>query len=199
MNSFAKFSVRTIKTFAVFALLMILAAVPASAQKKNKKDKSDDPAAQAAAEAALPRSDGSAIDQTVSEFLGYWQIGDTDMLHRYFADNVVVVSGAWEPPIVGWANYLTAYQAQRARITSGRMDRLNTVSNVAGNTAWVTYQWVYTAVVSGNPSVSHGHTTLLMNKQGDRWVIVLNHTSAVDEGTPAPPGTPANPVQSGKP
>src|SRR5437899_3977272 len=60
--------------------------------------------------------------------LGAWQIGDVEMLHKYYADDVTVVSGAWEPPLVGWANYLRAYQSQRERMTAGRLDRNNTRS-----------------------------------------------------------------------
>ncbi len=197
MNPFAKFCAGAIKPFAILALLMIVAATPAAAQKKNKKGQIDESPAQAdAAAAGLQRPDSAVIEQTVGEFLGYWQIGDIDMLHRYFADNVAVVSGAWEPPIIGWDKYVVAYQAQRARVSGGRMDRSNTISNVIGNTAWVTYQWTYTAIVDGMQSISHGHTSLVLAKQANRWVIVLNHTSAVDEGAPLPSTASAGPSAS---
>jgi ketosteroid isomerase-like protein len=190
MKPFANFCAKALQPFAILALLVTVAATPAAAQKK-KKNQDDPAAAQAASsESNLARPASAVIEQTVSEFLGYWQIGDTDMLHRYFADNVAVISGAWEPPIIGWDKYLVAYQAQRARVSGGRMDRTNTFSNVSGNSAWVTYQWTYTAIVDGKPSVSHGHTSLVLNKQNDKWVIVLNHTSAVDDGTPTPASTP---------
>jgi ketosteroid isomerase-like protein len=196
MKPFAKFCTGAIQPLAILALLMIVAATPAAAQKK-KKNQDDAAAAQAASnESSLARPDATVVEQTVGEFLGYWQIGDIDMLHRYFADNVAVVSGAWEPPIIGWDKYLAAYQAQRARVSGGRMDRTNTFSNVTGNTAWVTYQWTYTAVVDGKPSVSHGHTSLVLNKQADRWVIVLNHTSQVGESTPLAASAPAGPSAS---
>ena len=61
--------------------------------------------------------DSQAIDQAIGEALGYWQIGDVDSLHKYYADDVVVVSGAWEPPVIGWDNFLKAYQAQRAQVS----------------------------------------------------------------------------------
>ena len=78
--------------------------------------------------------DSQVIDQTVGEALGYWQIGDLDSLHKYYSDDVVVVSGLWEPPIIGWANYAKAYTDQRHRVYQGqRMDRSNTLIKVNGN------------------------------------------------------------------
>ena len=35
-------------------------------------------------------------------------------------------------------------------------------------------------MVDGKVAQFHGHTTLVLNKQGDRWVIVLDHSSIVD-------------------
>jgi hypothetical protein len=43
-----------------------------------------------------------------------------------------------------------------------------------------------------------GHTTLILAKQVDRWVITLNHSSVVDSTLPEPV-TPAISVQPGKP
>jgi hypothetical protein len=79
-----------------------------------------------------------------------------------------------------------AYQAQRARITAGRMDRTNTYIKVEGNSAWATYQFYYAATMEGKVSESRGHTTLILNKRGDRWVIVLNHSSIVDSAFASP-------------
>jgi ketosteroid isomerase-like protein len=79
-----------------------------------------------------------------------------------------------------------AYQAQRARVTSGRMDRTNTYIKVEGNSAWATYQFYYTATMEGKVSESRGHTTLILSKRADRWVIVLNHSSIVDSAFASP-------------
>jgi ketosteroid isomerase-like protein len=177
----AKFHSSAIKSCAIFAVLLMIVATPAIAQKKNKKTKNEDLSQQANSPGnALPRSPGEAIDRAVGEALGYWQIGDVESLRQYYADNVVfVVSGGWEPPIVGWANYAAAYQAQRAHVSGGRLDRSNTYSKINGDSAWVTYQWEYMALVDGKQSDIHGHTTLVLNKQGERWVIVLDHSSAI--------------------
>jgi ketosteroid isomerase-like protein len=142
--------------------------------------------------------DGQVIDQTIGEALGYWQIGDTDSMHKYYAEDVVLVSGAWEPPIIGWDNFLKAYQAQRAQVSGARMDRSNTVIKVNGNSAWATYQFVYAAQMEGKVVQFRGHTTLFLVKQADRWVITLNHSSVVDSSLPEP-ATPMGSAQPGKP
>jgi ketosteroid isomerase-like protein len=159
----------------VVTLILMATAMPAAAQKSKDKKKDQPPAdSQAIPKPLIP--DSQAIDQTVGEALGYWQIGDVDSLHKYYADDVVVVSGLWEPPVIGWANYAKAYAEQRSRVTGGRMERSNTLIKVTGNSAWATYQFVYVVMADGKVAKSHGHTTLILNKQGDRWVIVLDHS-----------------------
>jgi ketosteroid isomerase-like protein len=143
-------------------------------------------------------SETQEVDQAVGQSLGYWQIGDADSLHKYYADDVVVVTGDWSPPLIGWDNYLKAYQAQRARVTGGRLDRLNTYIKTDGNSAWVTYQFYYVTSVEGRVSESRGHTTMILNKRGDRWVIVLNHSSIV-ESTLASPVPAASSPQPARP
>jgi ketosteroid isomerase-like protein len=174
------------------ALVLAAAAIPASAQKKpkNKNQPAADPGVDIKAEMHAP--DSQAIDEAIGEALGYWQIGDTDSLHKYYAEDVVLVSGAWEPPIIGWDNFLKAYQAQRAQISGARMDRSNTVIKVNGNFAWATYQFVYAAQMQDKVIQYRGHTTLILAKPADRWVITLNHSSIVDSTlpeSPAPVGT----------
>jgi ketosteroid isomerase-like protein len=184
---------------AVLALLLVAVAVPAAAQK-NKDKKKQQPQSESTPDTKnLPSmSDTQAIDLAIGQSLGYWQIGDVDSLHKYYADDVVVVTGDWSPPLIGWDNYAKAYQAQRARVTGGRMDRTNTFIKIDGNTAWATYQFYYVTSLNNQTSESRGHTTLILNKRGDRWVIVLNHSSIV-EPTPASPVPAADSPQSGRP
>jgi ketosteroid isomerase-like protein len=181
-------------------LALVLAVTPVAAQKKDKNKKTTK--ANADAEADLrsvmpPLPDTQAVDQAVGEMLGYWQIGDIDSLHKYYADNVVMVSGAFEPPVIGWDNFVRAYQAQRANVTGQRLERSNTYIKVNGDSAWATYQFLYDAIVAEGKVVQfRGHTTLVLNKIAGRWVIVLNHSSIVDSTNPsatapagsAPPG-----------
>jgi len=190
MKTFAAYCGKVCGALLVLALVLTAFAEPAAAQKKNKNQPSPD--AQSESKALLPEPDSQAVDRAVGESLGYWQIGDIDSLHKYYSDDVVVVSGAWEQPVIGWDNFLKSYQAQRAAVTGGRVDRSNTYIKVNGNSAWATYQFVYTAMADNKVIQFHGHTTLVLNKQGDRWVIVLNHSSIVDSTTsnPAPPAEP---------
>jgi ketosteroid isomerase-like protein len=180
------------------ALLLLSVATPAAAQKKDKQKQAPKTESSPDVPAMLPMPDTQAIDLAVGQSLGYWQIGDVDSLHRYYADDVVVVTGDWTPPLVGWDSYAKAYQAQRARVAGGRMDRTNTLIKVNGNSAWATYQFYYVTSVDGKVSESRGHTTLVLNKHGDRWVIVLNHSSIV-ESTLASPVPAADSPQPGRP
>ncbi len=186
MRKFAATCTRMCAALFVMALVLTAFAPPAAAQKKNKKNDQPSPAIEEDGKAMLPESDSQAVDRAVGESLGYWQIGDIDSLHKYYSDDVVVVSGAWEPPVIGWDNFLKSYQAQRAAVTGGRVDRSNTYIKVNGNSAWATYQFVYTAMADNRVVQFHGHTSLVLNKQGDRWVIVLNHSSIVDSSTSSP-------------
>lgn len=169
------------------AMLLLALAAPAGAQKKDKKKQPDNPTAPAGTSMLPPQPDSQVIDRTVGEAMGYWQIGDVESLHKYYADDVVVVSGVWEPPVIGWDNYVKAYQEQRSRVTGGRMDRTNTVIQVNGNSAWATYQFDYVASADGKVAEFRGHTSLVLNKRADRWVIVLNHSSIVEASPSAVP------------
>jgi len=189
-------SARCLRIWIILALALMAFANPAGAQKKdkNKNSPASDPGADL--KSAMHPPDSQAIDRAIGEALGYWQIGDTESMHKYYAEDVVLVSGAWEPPIIGWDNFLKAYQAQRAQVNGARMDRSNTLIKVNGNTAWATYQFLYTAQMEGKVAQFRGHTTLALMKQGDRWVITLNHSSIVDSSMPES-ATPTSSTQPG--
>lgn len=168
------------------AALLLALAWPSSAQK-DKKKKADP----ADAKLSLPMGDEQQIDYLISEMLGAWQVGDTERLHKDYADDVSVVNGIWAPPVFGWTSYLAAYQQQRARMQQVRLDRSNTYIKLNGNTAWACYQWDFSAVVDGQPTVARGQTTLILEKRGDHWVIGHNHTSMAPTAEPvAPANTP---------
>ncbi len=131
--------------------------------------------------ALVPQTDEQKIDVLLSEMLAAWQIGDVDLLRKYNADDVMVVSGVYEPPVVGWANYAAAYRAQRQRIEQVRMERRNTYIFVRGNVAWATYQWEFSALTDGRPSAAQGHSTIILEKRGGQWLVVHNHTSIVGQ------------------
>ncbi len=185
-------------------ILVGLAGAAPAGQKKKKDQSRDQSKSGSATDVPVRLPDEQAIDLAISEMLGAWQVADVEMLHKYFADDVTVVSGTWEPPIVGWASYVKAYRAQRERMQSGRLDRSNTYVNVRGSLAYAAYQWEFSALVDGKPAGARGHTTLLLEKRKDRWVIVHNHTSMVQEmrapepvPPPAAPKPPAQPAAPG--
>ena len=174
------------------AILLGVSSIGAG-QKKDKKKKDNASASENTAP-ALPLGDEQQIDYLISTMLGAWQVGDLERLRQCYADDVTIVNGAWARPIIGWSNYAAIYQQQHARMQQIRMDRSNTYIKLAGTVAWAFYQWDFGAVVDGQPSAAQGHTTLIFQKQNNRWVIVHNHTSFAQPpskaGSQVPGGTP---------
>jgi ketosteroid isomerase-like protein len=167
--------------------LCLASASTAAAQKKKKNQDDSQPTPPASVAASAP--DETKIDFVIGEFLGAWQLGDIEKMHKNIADDVSVVAGTWTPPAVGWTNYLAAYQAQRARMQQVRMDRSNTLIRIVptGQFAWACYQWDFSAVVDGTPMAAEGQTTLVLEKKNENWVIVHNHTSLVQASQPTAP------------
>jgi ketosteroid isomerase-like protein len=191
---FNYFSDRTIRAASALFLgtaLLLTCSSPAAAQKKKKNDPPP-----ADTKPALPMGDEQAVDYTISEMLGAWQLGDIEKLHKDYADDVSIVNGIWAPPVFTWTNYLAAYQQQRARMQQVRMDRSNTYIKLVGTFAWACYQWDFSAVVDGQPTTAKGQTTLILQKKTDHWVIVHNHTSVAPT---AQPTVPANTPQVAQP
>jgi len=190
---------RCLRIWIILALALMAVAIPAGAQKKDKNKNKNTPTTDPTEDikSAIHTPDSQAIDQAIGEALGYWQIGDAESMHKYYAEDVVLVSGAWESPVIGWDNFLRAYKAQRAQVSGARMDRSNTLIKVNGDSAWATYQFIYVAQMEGKVVQFRGHTTLVLVKQADRWVITLNHSSVVDSSVPEP-ATPTDSTQPGK-
>jgi uncharacterized protein (TIGR02246 family) len=139
---------------------------------------------------AVRGSENNIIDYQLSEMLAAWQIGDAALLRSCYTENVTVVSGVYEAPVVGRENFIAAYQQQRARMEKVQVERENTIIAVRGNVAWAAYQWKITAMVDGRGAGFRGHATLVLEKGKDRWLIAHNHTSLVNEPPAAPPQNP---------
>jgi uncharacterized protein (TIGR02246 family) len=175
---------------AMLAAPALVAGISAAQNNKKNDNKQTDTTSLLPA-GSMP--DAQAIDLVVGQMLGAWQVGEVEMMRKYYADDVVVISGAWEQPLIGWENYARAYQSQYARMNGCRLERTNTYAKVLGEDAWVTYQWQFSGQVDGAPSSAVGHTTLVLQKRAGTWVIVLNHTSQVAERAQpvtAPPTSP---------
>jgi ketosteroid isomerase-like protein len=197
MRKVATKHARGFRIWIILALALMAVAIPAGAQKKDKNKNTPTTEPGEELKSAMRMPDSQAVDQAIGEALGYWQIGDVESMHKYYAEDVVLVSGAWEPPIIGWVNFLKAYQAQRAQVNGARIDRSNTLIKVNGNSAWATYQFVYAAQKEDKVVQFRGHTTLFLVKQTDRWVITLNHSSVVDSSLPEL-ATPMDSAQPGR-
>jgi ketosteroid isomerase-like protein len=180
---------RVVLGFLLCSALLFGLAGPAAAQQKEKKNKKDTPPANGTP--ATMMSDEQQVDYQISTMLGAWQFGDASKLHESYADDVIIVSGVWGPPIIGWANYAPLYQQQRGRMHQVRMDRSNTFIKVAGTFAWACYQWDFSATIEGLMSGSQGQTTLIFEKRNGKWLIVHNHTSMI-QGKMANPAAPGN-------
>jgi ketosteroid isomerase-like protein len=186
----------------LFVLALSLALASSTFAQKDKKKKGQDDAAAAqtvSTNLMQNQPDQDKIDFAISEMLGAWQIGDVEKLHRNIADDIIVVNGIWAPPVLGWNNYLTSYQSQRARTQQIRLDRTNTLIRVSGNTASACYQWDFSGVVDGQQSGARGQTTLLLEKRADKWMIILNHTSIVETGLAPTPGMQTQPQPQPQP
>jgi ketosteroid isomerase-like protein len=181
---------RIVGVFLLLAFCLASAGV-ADAQKKKKSQDDTQPTPPPSVAAAAP--DETKIDFVIGEFLGAWQLGDIDKMHKNVADDISVVAGTWTPPALGWPSYLAAYQAQRARMQQVRMDRSNTLIRIGptGQFAWACYQWDFSALVDGNPMTAEGQTTLVLEKKNENWLIVHNHTSLVQTSQNASPASPA--------
>jgi ketosteroid isomerase-like protein len=143
-------------------------------------------------------SDADQIDRAIGEMLAAFELGKTEMMHKYYSDNVTFVSGAYEPPITGWQNYVPLYERQRAPFQGIQVIRRNTIVFPHGDVAWAMYQWEFDAMLNQQPYTARGQTTLIFNKVGGNWLIVHNHTSEIAappapalQAAPAKPQTPA--------
>jgi ketosteroid isomerase-like protein len=178
--------------------LSLASALGAHAQ--NKKKKNEPPKVDnSSANPIVPLTDEQQIDYMLSEYLGAWQIGDTERLHKHYSDDVSVVSGGWNAPVIGWTSYLALYQQQRSHLQQVRLDRMNTYIKVNGTTAWTCYQWEFQAVVDGTPTGARGQTTLVLVKKDNRWLIAHDHTSIVETAKQTQPAAPPSGTPTGTP
>jgi ketosteroid isomerase-like protein len=181
---------------ALFLTIAVALAFTPGAFAQNNKKKKNQPTPTVEndnAHPVVPLTDEQQIDYLLSEYLGAWQLNDVEKMHKDYSDDVTVVSGGWNAPIAGWTNYVTLYQQQRSHMQRVRMDRMNTMIKVNGNTAWVCYQWEFEALVDGVSNLVHGQTTLVLVRKDVRWLIIHDHTSVVESKKQGPAsGTPAS-------
>jgi ketosteroid isomerase-like protein len=184
--------------FMAAVLIFAISCGAVAAQKSQKKNKNQPADTTDQSMAALSLPVAQQVDTVIGEMLGAFQLGDMDMMHKYYADNATFVSGVYEPPVVGWVNYLPLYKSGMAGFEGIQVIRRNTYIFNRSDVAWAMYQWEFLSTFNGKPYSAEGQTTLVLNKVGDKWLIVHNHTSQVQPPAPVqqsaePSGTPQQP------
>ncbi len=185
-----------IRALAVVAVTLLLSS--GAWAQKNKKNQnattSDQPMP------SVPMSATDEIEHNIGEMLAAQQLGNMELMHKYYSDSATFVSSDYGPPILGWKTWAAGYERQKAAFQQMQIIRRNTFIYTHADVAWATYQWDFAAVLAtGKGYDARGQTTLVFNKVGNDWLIVHNHT-AVDCGSLAPvEATPAAPPQSGTP
>jgi ketosteroid isomerase-like protein len=169
----------------IFSTAVLSAGAWAGQNKKKKKSDAD----ATAPAPILPAT--TQIERNIGEMLVAFQLGDSDAMHKYYSDDATFVrSGAYQPPIIGWAAYALEYKSGSSAFRGMQIIRRNTLIFTQPDVAWATYQWEFNSTVSGKPFAANGQTTLVFNKVGDNWLIVHNHTSQICPAVPAPVQTP---------
>jgi len=175
----AKFFCARFFSACLAAIVMFTMGTSAANGQKNKKSNNKDAAPSDQAAQAPIGTDNDQIETDIGEMLGAFQIGDVEMMHKHYSENVTFVSGEYAPPIVGWQDYAALYARQRTAFQGMQIIRRNTLIVTRGDFAWATYQWEFDSSVNGQPYQLRGHTTLIFNKVGSNWLIVHNHTSGI--------------------
>jgi ketosteroid isomerase-like protein len=170
----------------LLAAALILAVAPSDAGQKNKKQKNSDASSDTPLASGLPdtpKAESDKINEDIGEMLGAFQVGNTDIMHKYYSDDCTFVQSTYDPPVIGWQNYVALYDREKAAFQGMQLIRRNTNIFVHGDVAWAAYQWEFDGMWDGRPYMVQGQTTLVLTKVAGNWLIVHNHTSEV---MPAP-------------
>ena len=180
---------------AVLVMLLLCSGVWAQKNKKNQPAP-DQPSP------SMPMTPNDQIEHNIGEMLAAQQLGNLELMHKYYSDSATFVSSDYGPPIVGWKNWADGYERQKAAFQQMQIVRRNTYIYIHGDVAWATYQWDFSAMLAtGKGYDARGQTTLVLTKAGSDWLVVHNHT-AVDcsslapaEATPVTPAPSVGPAQ----
>jgi ketosteroid isomerase-like protein len=184
---------RAIRGLAGVALILLLSSGVWAQKNKKNQPAPDQPLP------SMPMTPNDQIEHNIGEMLAAQQLGNLELMHKYYADSATFVSSDYGPPIVGWKNWADGYERQKAAFQQMQIVRRNTFIYIHADVAWATYQWDFSAMLAtGKGYDARGQTTLVFTKVGNDWLVVHNHT-AVDCGSLAPaeavPVTPATPAQ----
>jgi uncharacterized protein (TIGR02246 family) len=129
------------------------------------------------------------IEAVLAAVIDAYRAGDYTAMGQYYAADVTMVSGDYNPPVVGWKEAETRYRQIHTNLAGVELIRENTRITRRGNFAWAVYQWRFAAMMGKEGVAAVGHTTLLLEKRRGHWIIVHNHTSAL-----MPPPAPEKPA-----
>ena len=123
--------------------------------------------------------------------LAGFELGNVEMMHKYYADNVTFVSGDYAPPIVGWQNYVPLYQRQATAFSGMQLVRRNTIIFPHGDVAWAMYQWEFDSRIQ-RAAVQRARPNNV-DLQQDRWELADRAQphigGSVDSGSAQPPAS----------
>lgn len=132
---------------------------------------------------AAPVEAGSTEEQKIEAVIAAvveaYRTGNYATLGRYYAPEVTVVPGDYNPPVAGWPNVEQRYRESFANLTGAEMVRENTRIERRGNLAWAVYEWRFLGNLGEQTVAAAGHTTLILEKRRGNWVVVHNHTSVI--------------------
>jgi ketosteroid isomerase-like protein len=188
--------VEAIRALAVAAVLLLFSSGVWAQKNKKNQPTSDQPMP------SMPMSPHEEVERDIGQMLAAQQLGNMELMHKYYSDSATFVSSDYGPPIVGWKSWAAGYERQKAAFQQMQIIRRNTFIYMHADVAWATYQWDFAAILAtGKGYDARGQTTLVFNKVGNDWLIVHNHT-AVDcsslapvEATPPAAGAPGTPAQ----
>jgi ketosteroid isomerase-like protein len=165
----------------LLAAALILAVSPSEAGQKNKNQKNSDASSNSMVVPLpnTPQVEANKINEDIGEMLGAFQIGNADLMHKYYSDDCTFVQSTYDPPVVGWQNYVALYDQEKASFEGMQLIRRNTNIFVHGDVAWASYQWQFDSSWHGQPYITRGQTTLVFTKVNGNWLIVHNHTNEV--------------------
>ena len=78
----------------------------------------------------------------------------------------------------GWPEYRDRHlKPELARFTNLQFRHTNVEAQVRGTVAWVAFRQMFDGAVEGGTSRINGRATAVLEKRGDRWIIVHLHVS----------------------
>ena len=138
---------------------------------------------------SMPMSPNEEIEHDIGEMLAAQQLGNMEMMHKYYSDSATFVSSDYGPPIVGWKNWSAGYGTGEAE-SGVPADADHPAEHIhlharGRGVGDISVGIFGDAGDRGRGYDARGQTTLVFTKVGNDWLIVHNHT-AVDCGSLAP-------------